>query len=410
LRILFVLQEFPYPVSNGIRWKPFGLLKALSSEHECHVLSFADTSSESAVEDFRKECPKVKVLGIYRPRGGSLLTKLRGLFAVGLPSAGPYSTDGFRNAIRLALTASKYDVVHIDMINLVQYANSATNCSVLLSVNDAISLGYLNTARHSSSPLVWARLRLAAKIISRYERRAYRGRVVHVVSPADRNYLKQLCPSAQVEVVPLTVDSSYLRDNCYTGGEGPKIVTVPAKFVLPGAAKATLRFLREAQELLREKRSSVELRVIGPGASLAFRQSLTGLTNVKYLGWVEDYSKALALSDVIVFPETGGAGTKNRHLQAMALSKPVIMTQEAIDGLGVVPGKHCLVGQTPEQLVECLAFVLDDYPRAAAIGRMGRAFVEEHHNVHTVAREWGTLYESLRARSPLSALSIRTTH
>jgi len=397
LRILFLLQEFPYPPCNGFRWKVLTLLQGISRRHECHVLSFADGLSESMVERFLQEYPTVKILGLFSPRKTTMLTRLRGLLSVGLPSAGAYSIPAFRAAVRRALAETQYDVVHIDMINLVQYTPPFARCGIVLSVNDAVSLGYENAANHSPSLVDRVHKKAAGRIIARYERRAYRRRVVHVVSLVDRAYLKELCPSAQVEVVQLAVDPTYLKDEWRQEQSERKTVTIPANFSLPSVSEAVLRFLKTSTALGKREHLNLVFKLVGPGADRAFLQRLGGLEGAEYLGWVPDYLGTLASSDLVVFPETSGSGTKTRVLQAMALAKPVLMTRVAADGVGATHGEHCFVCQTTEAFAEALVYLLNNDRIGMRLGSMARAFVQRHYSLDVVAQRWETLYRSVAA-------------
>lgn len=395
MKILFLLQEFPYPPTNGIRWKAYTVLQALSRKHECHLLSFEDTSSTSGVSEFLEQVPNAKVLGVFSPLKSSLATRVRGLFSVGLPSAGRYSIPRFDEALRQALSATRYDAVHIDMINLIHYADVVGSSPLLLSVNDAVSLGYSNAARNLPSLPRRFWTRLAEKLIARYERTAYRNRIVHVVSENDKRYLERLCPSAQVEVVPLAVDTNYFETTSETDETARPVVIVPANYGLPAARAAVFEFLQVATARAGQVGLDVVFKLVGPGSNPPFRQRLSPWTAVQFLGWVEDYRKTLSEGSVVVFPETAGAGTKNRVLQAMALAKPVLMTPTAADGVGVTHGKDGLVCRSAGEFSSALISVLTDDRAARNLGASARSLVALSHNMETVTRKWEALYQSL---------------
>lgn len=308
MKILFLLQEFPYPPENGFCWKVFSLLKEISRKHECHLLSFADSLPESSLQQFLDVCPMVKVLGVFLPRKATFRAQLRGLFEVGLPSAGVYSVPEFREAVRHALATTSYNVLHIDMINLVQYASLASHSAIILSVNDAVSLGYWNAVSESPSLAGRVRRKVASKIIASYEGRAYRGRVVHVVSEVDREYLRNFCSSARIEVVPLAVDPTYFLRYPSENHLDPKTVTIPANFRVADVCSSVLRFLEAITCLAKSEKLNVVFKLVGPGATPAFIRSVSGLEGVQYLGWVDDYVGTLASSDLVVVPDRLGGG------------------------------------------------------------------------------------------------------
>jgi len=400
MKILFLLQEFPYPPANGFSWKVFSLLKGISRRHECHLLSFANSLPESSKEAFLLECPTVKVLGIFQPRTTSVLTHLRGLFEVGLPSAGIYSVPEFRQAVRQALATTSYDVVHIDMINLVQYAALMDRRSTILSVNDAVSLFHSSLA--NEMPSFGGRLnrKLASKIIARYERKAYCGRVVQLVSKADAEHLKKICSGARFEAVPLVVDSRYFLERKSRAGSNCQTVVIPANFRGAGTCHSVLEFLETAQRLGKSRqKSAVVYKLIGPNATPSFIRALSGFDDLEYLGWVEDYVGALAASDLVVVPERGGGGMKTRVLQAMALGQAVLLTETVASAIGVKDGEHCLVCRTTQEFAEAALWALDRDSARDRLGQAARAFVQSRHNSEIVMEQWEALYASVASNA-----------
>jgi len=416
MRILFLLQEFPYPPDNGVRWKPYTLLKGLSSRQECHILCFSGEFSRAAREGFLRECPGVKILGIFRPRNRSALSWLSGLLHAGLPSAGVYRNREFEHALRSALSETNYDVIHVDMINLVQYARFLAGHPVLLSVNDAVSLGYSNGARTSPALAAKARMAAAARVIRNYERRAYKNMVVHVVSGVDQAYLRHICPTARVELVELPVDPSYLDASTSSGAEGPRIVTFPLARNLASRdlALAVVSGLRSA---LAQRGLEASIEIIGAGADPSFLRQLQPLNGVRYLGWVEDYRAALAKASVIVIPDRAGSGTKNRALQAMALGKPVVTTPLVAAGVGAEHNRHCLICGSADEFVASITALLSDNPLANSLASEARSLIHRRHHPECVALKWEALYARLSARAadaggnerPLSQRGIAAT-
>lgn len=51
-------------------------------------------------------------------------------------------------------------------------------------------------------------------------------------------------------------------------------------------------------------------------------------------------------------PLTTGAGVKGKVNQAMQLGVPIVATSIAVEGMHAEDGKHCLIGNTAEELAE----------------------------------------------------------
>ncbi len=406
MKILFLLQEFPYPPINGTRWKVLALLQGISRRAECHVISFAAPPDEKAINEFLKLCPGVKVLGVFTPRPSTLLTKLQGFLREGLFSSGIYENPLFERTVLETLAKTSYDVIHVDMINLAWLAFRVNQPNVLLSVSDAVSLGYLRSAQCATSWVKSLRLRLAAAAVRGYERRAYRNRVVHVVSHLDQEYLRRLCPSARIEVVQLAVDPRSFAEPDFRQ-KTRKIITIPLNFRLPGIGQAVLDFLSAARPFMAGECRDACIQIVGRGAKESFLREISTYPNVKYLGWVDDYRAMLKEASVALFLEKNGAGTKNRLLQAMAVGIPLAVSRNVALGVEAADRRHFLVCDTPDDFVAAVKAILSDRLLATSLGREAWRFAMDNHSVSSVTDKWEVLYRTL-AEPPTNNLGPRT--
>ena len=90
-------------------------------------------------------------------------------------------------------------------------------------------------------------------------------------------------------------------------------------------------------------------------------------------------------------------------LEGMALGKVVLSTQLGLEGIA---GKHqqdVLVADTPEEIIENIAFALNDKVRLQTIGRNAREFVTENFDNLNIARRLECNYaKMLNLRQTLS--------
>ncbi len=126
---------------------------------------------------------------------------------------------------------------------------------------------------------------------------------------------------------------------------------------------------------------------------------------VRLLGFVDhaEYLRELASADVFLHPSVvdddglseGGAPTT--ILEAQALGIPVVSTRHCDIPNVTVPGESALL--VPERdaaaLADALRQLLDDPERRARMGRAGRAFVAEHHDIAHEAPLLEARYDAL---------------
>ena len=390
MKILFLLQDFPYPPDRGLRWKSCTLLKSLSVRHQCDVLCFDEKGQGVPTAGFSREFPDVHLLGFPYPPNLRDNARTR-TDERGTPLHGHLPREEFAAGLRRALGRTDYDVVHIDSMNLVHYAGMIQRTKVILSVTDAISLGYFRNARSSRSVLERVAYSFAGSIIRNYERRAYKNSVIQVVSRVDQEYLQKLCPSARVEVVELAVDRTYLHDS-HSFHASQKVITIPECISAPGVAKRILAFLSATRPLLPWLPGGAIIQIIGQGATPGFMRAIGRYPNVSHLARVPDFKKALKESDVCVFLEQGGAGTKNRMLQAMALGVPLVVSPAVASGIAGCNSRHFIECHTIPAFTAAVQKILLDDDLARYLGKEARRFVLAHHTPAHVAAKWERLF------------------
>jgi glycosyltransferase involved in cell wall biosynthesis len=105
---------------------------------------------------------------------------------------------------------------------------------------------------------------------------------------------------------------------------------------------------------------------------------------VRVLGFVDDLQPLYDRASVAVVPLRTGSGTKIKLLEAFAQRLPVVTTPAGAAGLGVVRGRHLLVGEDEAELVSQIARLLA-YPAAAhRLAEAAFEYVRAHHTPESV--------------------------
>jgi glycosyltransferase involved in cell wall biosynthesis len=82
-------------------------------------------------------------------------------------------------------------------------------------------------------------------------------------------------------------------------------------------------------------------------------------------------------------------------LEAFASGTPLVATPTALRGLAVIPGKHALVADESAMLADQTVRLLKDADLRQQIGRAGRAYVEQHHNLSRTTENLLQLYSEV---------------
>jgi glycosyltransferase involved in cell wall biosynthesis len=89
-------------------------------------------------------------------------------------------------------------------------------------------------------------------------------------------------------------------------------------------------------------------------------RELAAHPGVAVLGEVSDMTPVLRQARVVAVPLRVGGGTRIKILEAFAHRVPVVSTSVGAEGLDVVPGRHLLTADSPEEFAAALTAVLAD--------------------------------------------------
>ena len=73
--------------------------------------------------------------------------------------------------------------------------------------------------------------------------------------------------------------------------------------------------------------------------------------NLIVTGFVDDVRPYIEKAHVYICPIRQGGGTKLKVLDALAMEKPVVAHPVSIEGIGLIPEKHILIGKEPSEFV-----------------------------------------------------------
>lgn len=149
-----------------------------------------------------------------------------------------------------------------------------------------------------------------------------------------------------------------------------------------------LRYYRDqiAPCLVARGRDDVTCEVIGSAPNRVRKEMTT--ESIVLQGYVHDLSEYLSRHSVFVAPITHGTGIKTKVLDAMGHKLAVVATPQAVEGLSVHDGEHCLIRNTPEGMAEGIQTLLKNPRRAAAIGNNAYNYVKEAFSLATISKRW----------------------
>jgi sugar transferase (PEP-CTERM/EpsH1 system associated) len=202
------------------------------------------------------------------------------------------------------------------------------------------------------------------------------------VSDAEAKLFKQLAPESEHKVGFFNngVDTEYFSRqhdylNPYPAGEAA-IVFTGAMDYWPNI-DAVQWFARDIFPSILVKNSNAHFYIVGSRPAVDV-QALASVPGVHVTGTVPDVRPYLAHASVAVAPLRIARGVQNKVLEAMAMSKPVVVSAPALEGIDAEPERDVLLAQDTSQFVQAVSSLLDKSQGglSEALGRAGRQKVE----------------------------------
>ena len=125
-------------------------------------------------------------------------------------------------------------------------------------------------------------------------------------------------------------------------------------------------------------------------------QKLSALPGVVVTGSVPDIRPYLAHAAMAVAPLRIARGTQNKVLEAMAMAKTVIASQEAAQGVSAEAGRELIVANDASEFIAQISAQLSDN-KSDLIGERARARVVERYSWEANLSRIGRALDSIQA-------------
>jgi glycosyltransferase involved in cell wall biosynthesis len=264
-----------------------------------------------------------------------------------------YTSGEMKNALAELPDARGFDLVHLDSIHMLRYAEQLGRAKVVYNwhnIESELMRRYGQTIPSAARRLYASH---TAKKLEALERHILASAFGHIVcSEREREQLQRLAPKARIAVVENGVDTLHFAGNGGAPEKGAletknRIVYVGKMDYHPNV-EAVTEFVRDIWPTIHERMPSLKLCIVGadpPPVVTALRET----PGVEVTGTVPDVSPYYRGSLASIVPLRTGGGTRLKILEAMAAGTPVISTEVGAEGLAVTPGRDILIVDAPSE-------------------------------------------------------------
>jgi glycosyltransferase involved in cell wall biosynthesis len=138
-------------------------------------------------------------------------------------------------------------------------------------------------------------------------------------------------------------------------------------------------FCEKILPTIKKEYPQVQFNIVGSNPHPSVK-ALDTQNGVRVTGFVEDIRPYYWSADICVIPLRMARGIQNKVLEAMAMSKPVVTTPVAVQGIHALQGEHVLVGDSPENFCRAVTKLVADLDSGKKLGQNARQFVIDKYD------------------------------
>lgn len=404
MRILQLTPQLPWPPDNGGRVGIYNLLKQMSRRHTVTLVSFVTEESEPCVATLRQHCSQISAI-----RHDTATTRsgmMKNLF-----SSMPYTMAKFVSPkmaaeVRAITHSGAVDLVHVDHLHMAGYIDQVPRgLPVVLREHNIESAILQRFADLSSNPAIRLYAGFQARRLSRYEAAmAPRFNRCVAVTAVDGSVLRQMAPTAKVEVIPDGVDTDLFHPNAVPVQPEPFRLVTTGDYGWAPTADGLTHFVRTVFPLIRASIPEVRLSIVGLNPPGWVRQ-LKPESGIDTLGRVEDVRPEILRGSVFVVPTRIGSGIRLKILEAMAMGRPVVSTSIGCEGIEAVDGECLVIADAPASFAAAVVRLLRNPEDRERLVEAATRLIASRYTWAALGDQLSELYETVlqersRAASP----------
>jgi len=403
MKILQLCKKFPYPLKDGESIAVTYLSKALNQLGNQVTLLTMNTKKHyfnigelPADYDQYQSIHFTDIDNEVKPFDAFL-----NLFSDDSYHISRFISTSFEQKLIEILKLEEFDVVQIETVHLAHYIPIIRRYSEAKIAMRAHNVEFEIWQRIADNtrlfPKKWYINHLTKKLRKYEVDQLQNYDMMVAITQRDLDFFKKLGYKNKGVVTPIGLDINDYQPNYDTYNKAPSLSFIGALDWMPNY-EGLMWFLDNVWDRLIERFPSLKFHIAGRHTP----PSLMNLNkkNVIVYGEIPAAGKFINEHSIMVVPLLSGGGMRAKILEGMALGKVVLSTQLGLEGIA---GKHqqdVLIADTPEAIIENIAFALDDKIRLQTIGRNAREFVAENFDNLNIARRLEREYETMLDLKP----------
>jgi polysaccharide biosynthesis protein PslH len=348
--LLFLTQRLPYPPTKGDKIRSFHALKYLASRYDIHLGCLIDDPDDlNHIDTIRALCRDLYTARI--DRHVHRITCLRGFLTGDALSVTYFRDRGLADWVRGVVAMIRPAVTFVYSSNMALYIlDLPTTGARVIDLVDIDSEKWQAFAQTTTCPMRFVYRREARKIAELERRIVHECDLSSFVSNAETSLFARQHPdcATRIRAVSNGVDHRYFdpaldHSPVYDISRPNYVFTGTMDY--PPNADAVVWFATEILPIIRCSLPEAQFHIVGSNPCPAVRK-LGRLGGVFVTGRLSDVRSHVAHATASVAPMRIARGIQNKVLEAMAMARPVVLTSDALEGIGADPVTETIVADT----------------------------------------------------------------
>ncbi len=392
MKILYLAHRLPYPPNKGDKIRSFHEIEYLSRRHSVWCACFVDDEDDlRRVDGLANLCEAVAAV--------PLSPTLAAVSGLGRLARGETFTEGYWHnrwmwqTVRRWSESVGFEAVVVFSSGMAAYGLACPAPQRVIDFCDWDSRKWSDYAALGRGPKAWLQgvegRRLARREVDWI--RAYDASVI--ITEAEAAAMPDLTLRQRLTVIGNGVTLRPQRPP----PTAPRVGFCGAMDYHPNV-DGVCWFAETVWPRVHEQVPGATFQIVGrqPTARVL---ALANLAGIEVTGDVPDAGMYVDGFTVNVTPLRIARGLQNKVLEAMAAARPVVLTAAAVVGIPARDGRDYIVADHAESMAAAIVSLLNEPPKANAIGQSARAFVQDRFNWD---REMAKLEALLDAGRPLA--------
>jgi glycosyltransferase involved in cell wall biosynthesis len=401
MKILFISEQFPYPLDSGGNIRTFNILKALALAHDVTLLTTVrERPPQPHIDAVRQLCtqmrlvrvspngPRSNLAALFRRVTGSLPLSMARHYraAVSRELHDAFDTCGCAGA-ECERAHWRYDAVHFNHLDATVYLDDIPAGVLRVLDEHNVVVNQIQTSSRQERSW-WRRAVLERDLVPLRAYEANACNAMHLCltcSDVDAGALRELGVRGNLAVIPNGADLEYFRPAPSEAARECSGVFVGSMDYAP-CDTGVFHFCTQLLPVIRQRMPSFRFVVVGRNPSKRLKRIASSDPGVLLTGRVEDVRPYVHAAGVFVVPLLSGSGTRLKILEAMAMAAPIVTTSFGVDGITAVHGKDLLIADAADNFADAVVDVLRNPQKSRALGTSARDTVEHLYGWDAVSR------------------------